>query len=119
MVIFLSSEQSVYFNQYFYLMCIYQLFLVLDHTKSYVEKNAKNQGSPMWCPRAPGRPQGPSRLSAGIGVAIRHGHQISRISCFALREVLSGTKYCYSLKVKIFGSKKIFRLATLLPVGLL
>jgi len=32
MVIFLSSAQSVYFNQYFCLMCIYQLFLVLDHT---------------------------------------------------------------------------------------
>jgi len=39
MVIFLSSAQSVYFNQYFCLMCIYQLFLILDHTKSYVEKN--------------------------------------------------------------------------------
>jgi len=39
MVIFLSSAQSVDFNQYFCLMCIYQLFLILDHTKSYVEKN--------------------------------------------------------------------------------
>ena len=38
MVIFLSSAQSVYFNQYFCLMCIYQLFLILDCTKSYVEK---------------------------------------------------------------------------------
>jgi len=38
MVIFLSSAQSVYFNQYFCLMCIYQLFLILDRTKSYVEK---------------------------------------------------------------------------------
>jgi len=38
MVIFFSSAQSVYFKQYFYLMCIYQLFLILDHTKSYVEK---------------------------------------------------------------------------------
>jgi len=26
MVIFLSSAQSAYFNQYFCLMCIYQLF---------------------------------------------------------------------------------------------
>jgi len=39
MIIFLSSAQSVYFNQLFCLMCIYQLFLILDHTKSYVEKN--------------------------------------------------------------------------------
>jgi len=39
MVVFLSSAQSVYFNQYFCLMCIYQLFMILDHTKSYVEKN--------------------------------------------------------------------------------
>jgi len=44
MVIFLSSAQSVYFNKYFCLMCIYQLFLILDHTKLYVEKNTKNQG---------------------------------------------------------------------------
>jgi len=35
----------------------------------------------MWCPQAPGRPQGPSRLSAGTGVATRHGHQISSIFC--------------------------------------
>jgi len=26
------------FNQYFYLVCIYQLFLILNHTKSFVEK---------------------------------------------------------------------------------
>ena len=66
-------------------------------------------GSPMWCPWAPGRPQGPSRLSAGTGLAKWHGPQNSRISCrFALWEVLSQTKYCCSLKVKIFGSKKIF-----------
>jgi len=39
MVIFLSSAHTVYFNQYFCLMCIYQLFLILDHTKSYLEKN--------------------------------------------------------------------------------
>jgi len=38
MVIYLSSAQSVYFNQFFYLMYIYQLFLILDRTKSYVEK---------------------------------------------------------------------------------
>jgi len=38
MVIFLSSAQSVYFNQYFCLMWIYELFLILDNTKSYVEK---------------------------------------------------------------------------------
>jgi len=80
MVIFLISAQSVYFNQYFCLMCIYQLFLILDHTKSYVEKTTKDQGSPMWCPQAPGRLQGPSRLSVGIGIAKRHGHQISSIS---------------------------------------
>ena len=39
MVTFFSSAQSVHLNQYFCLMCIYQLFLILDHTKSYVEKN--------------------------------------------------------------------------------
>ena len=39
MAIFLSSAQSVYFNQFFCLMYIYQLFLILDHTKSHVEKN--------------------------------------------------------------------------------
>jgi len=39
MVIFLSSAQSVHFKQYFCLTCIYQLFLILDHTKSYVETN--------------------------------------------------------------------------------
>ena len=67
----------------------------------------KNQGSPMWCPWTPGRPQGPIRLSVGIGVAKRHGRQISSISCrFTHWEVLSQTKYCCSLKVKIFGSKK-------------
>jgi len=110
MVIFLSSAQSVYFNQYFCLMCIYNLFLILDHIISYVEKNTKNQGSPMWCLRAPGHLQGPSRLSVGIGIAKRNGHQISSISCrFALWEVLSQTKYCCSLKFKIFGSKKIVR----------
>jgi len=40
MVVFFSSAQSVDFNQYFCLMCIYQLFLILDHTKSYVKKNS-------------------------------------------------------------------------------
>jgi len=39
MVIFVSSAQLIYFNQYFCFMCIYQLFRVLDHTKSYVEKH--------------------------------------------------------------------------------
>ena len=39
MVNFLSSAQSVYFNQYFCLMCIYHVFLILVHTKSYIEKN--------------------------------------------------------------------------------
>ena len=39
MVIFLSSAQLVYFNQYFCLMRIYQLFLILEHNKSYAEKN--------------------------------------------------------------------------------
>ena len=39
MVTFLSSAQSVYFSQYFCFMCIYQIFLIQDHTKSYVEKN--------------------------------------------------------------------------------
>jgi len=38
MVIFLSSAQSIYFNEYFCLVCIYQLFLILDHNKSYVKK---------------------------------------------------------------------------------
>jgi len=37
MVIILSSTQSVYFNQYFCLTCIYQLFFILDHTKSHVQ----------------------------------------------------------------------------------
>jgi len=37
MLIFLSSIQSVYFNQFFCLLCIY-IFLILDHTKPYVEK---------------------------------------------------------------------------------
>jgi len=63
----------------------------------------------MWCPRAPGSLQGLSRSSAGIGVARGvkwHGPQISSISCcFVLWEVLSQTKYCCSLKVKIFGQK--------------
>ena len=44
MVIFLSSAQSVYFKQYFCLMCIYQLFLILDHTKSYVEETLWKSG---------------------------------------------------------------------------
>ena len=57
MVIFLSSAQLVYFNQYFCLMCIYQLFLILDHTKSYVEKNAL-------------------KISGHLCVA--HGHQVAR-----------------------------------------
>jgi len=38
MVIFFSSAQSVYFNQFYCLMYICQLFLILDHTNSYVEK---------------------------------------------------------------------------------
>ena len=38
MVIILSSAQSVNFNQYHCLTCIYQFFLILDHTISYVEK---------------------------------------------------------------------------------
>jgi len=38
MVIFLSSAQSVYFNQHFCLMCIYQVLLILDHIRSHVEK---------------------------------------------------------------------------------
>jgi len=79
--------------------------------------HSKNQGSPIWCP---GRLHGPSRLSTGVGAAKRHAHQMSSISChFALWEVLSQTKYCCLLKVKIFGPDKIFRLATLLPAGLL
>jgi len=45
MVIFLSSAQSVYFNKHFCVMCTYQLFLIFDHTKSYVKKkHSKNQG---------------------------------------------------------------------------
>ena len=70
--------------------------------------HSKSQGSPMWCPSAPGHPQKPTRFSAGIGVAKRHSHQISSIHCrFALWEVLPQTKYCCSLKVTIFVSKKI------------
>jgi len=56
---------------------------ILNHM---LKKHSKNQGSPMWCPWAPGRLQGPSRLSTGV--AKRHGHQISSISCFALWEML-------------------------------
>jgi len=97
------SAQSVYINQYFCLTCIYQLFLILDHNKSYVEKNTKNQ----WCPWAPGRPQGPTRLSAGIGAAKRHGHQISSIPCrCALWEVLSQTILLLAESQNI-GSKKV------------
>jgi len=74
-VIFLSSAQSVYFNHYFCLMCIYRLILIVDHTKSYVEKNTlKIRGHQC------GRPQGPSRLSVGIGITKRHGLHISSIS---------------------------------------
>jgi len=118
MVIFLRSAQSVYFNQYSAL-CASINFWFWTMPNHMLKKHSKNQGSPMWCPQAPGRPQGPSRLSAGIGVAKRHGHQISSICRFALWEVLSETKYCCSLKVKIFGPKKIFRLGMLLPAGLL
>jgi len=60
-----------------------------------LKKHSKNQGSPMWCPWAPGRLQGPSRLSTGV--AKRHGHQISSISCFALWEMLFEKKTGFSL----------------------
>jgi len=40
----LSHLRSISFNQYFCLMCIYQLFLMLGHTKSYVEKTLKITG---------------------------------------------------------------------------
>jgi len=109
----LSALHNQYILINFSALCAFhQLFLVLDRTKSYVEKkHSKNQGSPMWCPRAPGCLQGPSSSSAGIGVARGtkwHGTQISSISCcFVLWGVLSQTKYCCSLKVKIFGPKKI------------
>jgi len=31
-----------------------------------MSKGSLHQGSPTWCPRAPGRPQGPSRSPAGL-----------------------------------------------------
>jgi len=40
----------------------------------------------MWCPWTPGRPQGPSRLSVGIGLAKWHDPQISSISCRSVLE---------------------------------
>jgi len=77
------------------------------------------QGSPTWCPRAPGRPQGSSRLSAGMGVAPGdNSRQISSMFCrFVLWEVWSQTKYSSSLNVKIFGPPKQFGLAMLPPAG--
>ena len=43
--------------------------------------------------------------------------QISSIPChFVLREVVYQTKYCSSLKVKIFGTSKNFDLATSLAL---
>ena len=61
-----------------------------------------------------------ARLPAGIGVARGfHLHQIPSIFCHVvLSEVLSQTKYCSSLKVKIFGPPKNFALAMLPPAGL-
>jgi len=53
MVIFRSSAQSVYFNDYFCLTCIYQLFLIVDHTKSYVEKNTLKIRVTNAVPRSP------------------------------------------------------------------
>jgi len=44
-------------------------------------------GSPTWCPRAPGRPQGPSRPPESIGVARGGGHS-GQISCIFCRFVL-------------------------------
>jgi len=69
MVIFLSSAQSVYFNQYFCLMCIYQLFLILDHTKSYVEKNTLKIRVTNVEPRSPARTK-----------QVVHGHRRSQIA---------------------------------------
>jgi len=71
---------------------------------------ALDQGSPRCCPRAPGRPQGPSRSPTGTGVAKGvMAFQISSISCrFVLWEVSSLTKYCCSLKGKISGPKKFW-----------
>jgi len=40
---------------------------LLHDGKHFVDK--VQQGSPTWCPRAPGRLQGPSRSPAGTGVA--------------------------------------------------
>jgi len=31
-----------------------------------IKNHTFGQGSPTWCPRAPGRPQGPWRSSAGL-----------------------------------------------------
>jgi len=47
-----------------------------------------------------------------------HAPQISSISCyFVLREAVSQTKYCCSLKVKRFDPPKLFGLATQLGPG--
>ena len=71
----------------------------------------------MWCP---GRLQGPSRLSAGIGVAKWHSPKfLAFLVVLHLERCYPKKKYCCLLKVKIFGPEKIFRLATLLPAGLL
>ena len=88
-------------------MCIYQLFLILDHTKSYVEKKTLKIGDHHWGAHGHQVAQGPSRLSRGIGVAKRHGHQISSISCrFALWEVLSQKNTVVRWKSKYLAQKK-------------
>jgi len=71
-------------------MCIYQLFLILDHIKSYVEKNTlKIRGNQCGAHEHQVARKGQAVVR---GHRRRRGHQISSISCrLVLWEVLSQT----------------------------
>jgi len=67
--LFSSQSKGITFGVYFFdVSCVNLIFLVrcqINKT-SYSTGITITQGSPTWCPRAPGRLQGPSRSPVGL-----------------------------------------------------
>jgi len=123
MLILFTSAQSVYFNKLFCGMCIRtfsDFWTIPNHT---LKKTLYGSGSPMWCPRAPGRPQISSRPPAGIDV-VREAKGVMApkfltnfsISFCALRVVVPNKNCCSSKSIYLTPIN--FGLATLLPADL-
>lgn len=61
----ISGLRWIFF--FFFLLKVQRTLCVhLDFNSFTAVKTAFHQGSPTWCPQAPGRPQGPHKLFAGL-----------------------------------------------------